>query len=31
MFFDLPVRNEEEAHEKNIDMCNTSNYTTVNL
>ena len=28
---DLPVRNEEEAYEKNIDMCNNSDYTTDDL
>ena len=30
-FFDLPVRNEEEAYEKIIDMCNNSDYTSGNL
>ena len=30
-FFDLPVKNEEEAHEKIIDMSNNNNYTTGNL
>ena len=30
-FFDLPVRNVEEAYEKIIDMCNNSDYTTRNL
>ena len=27
-FFDLPVKNEEEASEKVIDMNNNSDYTT---
>ena len=31
MFFDLPIKNEEEAYEKIIDMSNNNNYTTVNL
>ena len=30
-FFDLPVKNEEEAYEKIIDMCNNNYYTTGNL
>ena len=30
-FFDLPVKNGEEAHEKIIDMSNNSDYTTGNL
>ena len=30
-FFDLPVKNDEEAHEKIIDMSNNSDYTTGNL
>ena len=30
-FFDLPVRNDEEAYEKIIDMCNNSDYTSGNL
>ena len=30
-FFDLPVKNEEEAYEKIIDMCNNNDYTTGNL
>ena len=30
-FFDLPVRNEEEAYEKIIDMVNNSEYNTGNL
>ena len=30
-FFDLPVKNEEEAYEKIIDMSNNNNYTTGNL
>ena len=29
--FDLPVNNEEEAYEKNIDMSNNNDYTTDNL
>ena len=29
--FDLPVKNDEEAHEKIIDMSNNSDYTTGNL
>ena len=29
-FFDLPVKNEEEAYEKIIDMSNSSDYTTGN-
>ena len=30
-FYDLPVKNEEEAYEKIIDMSNNNDYTTVNL
>ena len=30
-FFDLPVKNEQEAYEKIIDMSNNNNYTTGNL
>ena len=30
-FFDLPVKNEEEAYEKIIDMSNNKYYTTGNL
>ena len=30
-FFDLPVRNDEEAYEKIIDMSNNNDYTTGNL
>ena len=30
-FFDLPVKNEKEAHEKIIEMSNSNDYTTVNL
>ena len=30
-FFDLPVKTDEEAHEKIIDMSNNSDYTTGNL
>ena len=30
-FFDLPVKNEEEAYEKIIDMRNNNDYTTGNL
>ena len=30
-FFDLPVKNEEEAHEKIIDMSNHNDYTPGNL
>ena len=30
-FFDLPVKNEEEAYEKIIEMSNSTDYTTVNL
>ena len=30
-FFDLPVKNEEEAYEKIIEMSNNNNYTTGNL
>ena len=29
--FDLPVKNEEEGYEKNIDMSNNNDYTTGNL
>ena len=30
-FSDMPVKNEEEAFEKNIDMSNNNEYTTGNL
>ena len=30
-FFDLPVKNEEEAYEKIRDMSNNNDYTTGNL
>ena len=30
-FFDLPVKNEEEAYEKTRDMSNSNGYTTGNL
>ena len=30
-FFDLPVKNEEEASEKILDMSNNNDYTTGNL
>ena len=30
-FFDLPIKNEEEAYEKIIDMSNNNNYMTGNL
>ena len=30
-FFDLPVKNEEEAYEKIIEMSNNNDYTTANL
>ena len=30
-FFDLPVKNDEEAYEKIIDLSNNSDYTTDNL
>ena len=30
-FFDLPVKNEEEAYEKIIEMSNSTDYTTANL
>ena len=30
-FFDLPVKNEEEAYEKIIDMSNNNDYTTSDL
>ena len=30
-FFDLSVKNEEEAYEKIIEMSNNNDYTTVNL
>ena len=30
-FFDLPVKNEEEAYEKVIEMSNNNNYATGNL
>ena len=29
--FDLPVKNEEEAYEKIIEMSSNNDYTTVNL
>ena len=31
IFFDLPVKNEEETHEKIIDMSNNNDYTTGTL
>ena len=31
IFFDLPVKNEEEAYEKIIDMSSNSDYNTGNL
>ena len=31
VFFDLPVKNEEETYEKIIDMSNNNGYTTGNL
>ena len=31
IFFDLPVKNDEEAYEKIIDLSNNSDYTTGNL
>ena len=30
-FFDLPIKNEEEAYEKNIDISRNNEYTTRNL
>ena len=30
-FFDLPVKNEEEVYEKNIEMSRNNDYTTGNL
>ena len=30
-FFDLPVKNEDEAYEKNMDMSNNNDYITGNL
>ena len=30
-FFDLPIKNEEEAYEKVVDMSNDNDYTTVNF
>ena len=30
-FFDLPVKNEEEAYEKSIEMSNNNDYTAGNL
>ena len=30
-FFDLPVKNEEEAYEKTMDMSNNNDYTAGNL
>ena len=31
IFFDLPVKNEEEAYEKIMNMSNNNDYTTGNL
>ena len=31
MFFELPIKNEEEAYEKIIEMSNNNDYTTGNL
>ena len=31
VFFDLPIKKEEEAYEKIIDMSNNNGYTTGNL
>ena len=31
VFFDLPVKNEQEAYEKIMDMSNNNDYTTGNL
>ena len=31
IFFDLPVKNEEDAYEKIIEMSNNNDYTTGNL
>ena len=31
IFFDLQVKNQEEAYEKIIKMCNNNDYTTGNL
>ena len=31
VFFDLPVKNEEEAYQKIIEMSNNNDYTTGNL
>ena len=31
VFFDLPVKNEEEAHEKTIELSKNNDYTTGNL
>ena len=31
IFFDLPVKTEEEAYEKIMDMSNNNDYTTSNL
>ena len=31
VFFDLPVKNEEEAYEKIIKLSNNNDYTTGNL
>ena len=31
MFFELPVKNKEEAYEKIIEMSNNNDYTTGNL
>ena len=30
-FFDLPIKTEEEAYEKIIDICRNNEYTTSNL
>ena len=30
-FFDLPIKTEEEAYEKTIDICRNNEYTTGNL
>ena len=30
-FFDLPIKTEEEAYEKIIDICRNNEYTTGNL
>ena len=31
VFFDLPVKNEQEAYEKIMDMSNNNDYTTGNF